>query len=117
KKSPKIPFELVNNLMIIPLEVNGTPLRFILVTGVNKPILFNVADQDSIELRNVAKIQIRGLGTGDPIDALRSTGNIFKLKGLVNPGQQLYVVLDREMNFSPSLGITIHGIIGYDLFR
>ena len=117
KKSPKIPFELVNNLMIIPLEVNGTPLRFILDTGVNKPILFNVADQDSIELRNVAKIQIRGLGTGDPIDALRSTGNIFKLKGLVNPGQQLYVVLDREMNFSPSLGITIHGIIGYDLFR
>ncbi|MBC2839081.1 aspartyl protease family protein [Robiginitalea sp. SC105] len=117
EKSPKIRFELVNNLMIIPVEVNGTPLRFILDTGVSKPILFNLSDTDSVELRNVAKIQIQGLGTGDPIDALSSAGNIFKVRGMVNPGQLVYVVLDRDMNFSPSLGVTIHGIIGYDLFR
>ena len=62
--SPKIRFELVNNLMIVPLEVNRTRLSFILDSGVSKPILFNLADQDSIELKNVRKLTIQGVGTG-----------------------------------------------------
>ncbi|MGI9546577.1 MAG: PDZ domain-containing protein, partial [Flavobacteriaceae bacterium] len=54
---------------------------------------------------------------GEPIKALVSKGNTFKIENIVNTNQQLYVVLDKEMNFSPRLGIPIHGIIGYDLFR
>lgn len=117
ESSPKIHFELVNNLIVIPLEVNGTPLRFILDSGVKKPILFNLTDQDSVALNNVSKISLQGLGEGDPIEALRSTGNVFEIAGLKNPYQEVYVVLDRSMNFSPALGINVHGIIGYDLFR
>ena len=117
QKSQKIKFELVNNLMVIPIEVNGTQLSFILDTGVTHPILFNLADRDSIQLNNVSEFEIRGLGNGDPIKALKSTNNAFRLGEIRNYSQQLYVVLDRSMNFSPSLGIPIHGIIGYDLFR
>ena len=117
KRTDKIRFQLVNNLIVIPLEVNGASLNFILDSGVSKPILFNLADQDSIELRNVAKITIRGLGTGEPIEALRSSGNTFEVGSLKNTQQELYVVLDKDMNFSPSLGFPVHGIIGYDLFR
>lgn len=117
KQSDKIRFELINNVMIIPVEVNGTPLSFILDSGVSKPILFNLADQDSIELKNVSRITIQGLGTGEPIEALTSIGNTFRLGGAINPNQPLYVVLDKGMNFSPALGIPVHGIIGYDLFR
>ncbi len=117
KKFEKVKFQLINNLIIIPIEVNGAKLSFILDSGVSKPILFNVSDQDSIQLKNVSEITIRGLGDGDPIQALSSKGNFFKLKEVRNINQLLYVVLDKEMNFSPSLGIPIHGIIGYDLFR
>lgn len=117
RSSPKIRFELVNNLMVVPLEVNGTRLSFILDSGVGKPILFNLADQDSIELHNVRKLTIQGLGSGEPIEALSSVGNTFRLASLVNPNQQVYVVLDKDLNFSPALGMPIHGIIGYDLFR
>ena len=116
-RTRKIHFELVNNLMIVPLEVNGAPLNFILDSGVSKPILFNLADQDSIELKNVSSISIRGLGTGEPVEALRSSGNTFRVGTLKNINQELYVVLDKDMNFSPSLGFPVHGIIGYDLFR
>ena len=115
--SPKIRFELVNNLMVVPLEVNGAQLSFILDSGVGKPILFNLADKDSIELKNVRKLTIQGLGTGEPIEALSSVGNTFRLASLVNHSQQVFVVLDKELNFSTSLGIPVHGIIGYDLFR
>lgn len=117
EKFEKVKFELVNNLIIVPIEVNGHKLSFILDSGVRKPILFNLSDQDSIQLNEVSEITIRGLGAGDPIKALVSTGNTFKLKGVVNRDQQVYVVLDKEMNFSPKLGIPVHGIIGYDLFR
>lgn len=116
-RTRKIHFELVNNLVIVPLEVNGASLNFIMDSGVSKPILFNLADQDSIELKNVSKITIRGLGSGEPVEALRSAGNTFGVGDLKNFNQELYVVLDKDMNFSPALGFPVHGIIGYDLFR
>ncbi len=115
--SQKVKFELINNLVVIPLEVNGAKLRFILDSGVSKPILFNLTGQDSVQLNNVTEITLKGLGGGDPIKALSSRGNYFRLKNISNKEQLLYVVMDKQMNFSPSLGIPIHGIIGYDLFR
>lgn len=117
KKFERLKFRLVNNLIVIPLQVNGTELSFILDSGVDKPILFNLSDQDSVQINNVSEIMIKGLGDGEPIRALRSHGNVFSSKFITNSDQQLYVIVDRNMNFSPSLGIPIHGIIGYDLFK
>ena len=113
----RVSFKLINNLVIIPLEINGAELTFILDSGVSKPILFNLYDQDSLQLNNVSEITINGLGEGTPIKALSSYGNTVKLKGLQNNSQQVYVVIDKDMNFSPTLGIPVHGIIGYDLFK
>ena len=117
EKFQKVKFELVNNLIIIPIEVNGAQLSFILDSGVNKPILFNLSDKDSIQINNVSEIVIKGLGEGEPINALISSSNLFRIGEVVNTDQQLYVVMDKELNLSPRLGIPVHGIIGYDLFR
>ncbi|MBO0342812.1 MAG: PDZ domain-containing protein [Bacteroidota bacterium] len=117
EKFQKIKFELINNLIIIPVEINGTELTFILDSGVSKPILFNLSESDSIPINNVSEVTIRGLGGGEPMKALSSKGNAFKLGKAKNFSQDLYVVLDREINFSTSLGIPVHGIMGYDLFR
>ncbi|HZJ20730.1 MAG TPA: retropepsin-like aspartic protease, partial [Pricia sp.] len=117
QRSERLKFRLINNLIIIPMEVNGTELSFILDSGVDKPILFNLSDQDSVQINNVSEITIKGLGDGKPIKALRSHGNTFRSKYIENSDQQLFVVLDKDMNFSPTLGIPIHGIMGYDLFR
>ncbi|MBT8301502.1 MAG: aspartyl protease family protein [Maribacter sp.] len=117
QKYQKIKFQLINNLIIVPIEVNGSELSFVLDSGVNRPILFNLTDQDSLQINNVSEIKIRGLGEGEPIKALSSTNNTFKLKNLKNYDQLLYVILDKSLNFSTSLGIPVHGIIGYDLFK
>lgn len=117
QKHEKVKFQLINNLVIVPVEVNGTPLSFVLDTGVSTPILFNISDKDSIQINEVSEITIQGLGEGEPIQALRSRNNSFRLGGIENRSQRLYVVLDKSLNFSPSLGIPVHGIIGYDLFR
>lgn len=117
KKYQKIRFELINNLIILPVEINGSKLTFVLDSGVSKPILFNLSDQDSLQINNVSEVTIRGLGGGEPMKALSSKGNAFKLGSAKNYNQDLYVVMDKGINFSTSLGIPVHGILGYDLFR
>ncbi|MRI00460.1 PDZ domain-containing protein [Kriegella sp. EG-1] len=117
KKHQKIKFQLINNLIVLPIEVNGAQLSFILDTGVRKPILFNLEDHDPVHLNEVSEITIRGLGEGEPIKALSSKGNTFKLNTIENNEQQLFIILDSDLNFSPNLGIPVHGIIGYDLFK
>jgi len=117
EKFQKVRFQLINNVMVIPLEVNGAELSFIFDSGVSSPILFNLVENDSIQLNKVSEVTIRGLGRGEPIQALSSTDNEFKIGSILNSNQNLYVVLDESLNFSTSLGIPVHGIIGYDLFR
>ncbi|MGY8914728.1 MAG: PDZ domain-containing protein, partial [Flavobacteriales bacterium] len=117
EKFQKVKFQLINNLMIIPVEVNGAKLSFLLDSGVGTPILFNLSGQDSVQIKNVTEIAIKGLGEGEPMKGLSSVGNFFKINSITNRSQKLYVVLDKDINFSPSLGIPVHGIIGYDLFR
>ncbi len=117
KKFEKIKFELVNNLMVIPVELNNAKLSFILDTGVSSPILFNLMEQDSVQINNVSEIMLRGLGDGDPIQALRSSGNVVQIGNAKSFNMSLHVVLDKDINFSTSLGIPVHGIIGYDLFK
>ncbi|MEP4946275.1 MAG: retropepsin-like aspartic protease, partial [Flavobacteriaceae bacterium] len=117
QKFEKISFQLINNLIIIPLEINGEELTFVLDSGVRKPILFNISETDSLQINDVSEITIRGLGDGEPMKALSSKGNVFKLGKARNSSQGLFVVLDKEINFSTSLGIPVHGILGFDLFR
>lgn len=113
----KVKFQLINNLIIIPLQINGQKLNFILDTGVNKTILFNLTRNDSLGLNNVKRIQLKGLGIGKPVDALLSKNNMFQVGDLINPNEDLYVILRDQFNMSAKMGLTVHGIIGYDLLK
>ncbi|WP_299552778.1 aspartyl protease family protein [Seonamhaeicola sp.] len=118
KQSDKIGFKLINNLMVVPVEVNGVELSFILDTGVSKPIIFNFLNvSDTLKIKNTETFFIRGLGAGEPVEALKSSGNIFRIGDAIKLDQDLYAVYGLGMNFGPRLGVPIHGIIGLDLFR
>ena len=52
KDKQRINFKLINNLIVIPLKINGKELSFILDSGVGKTILFNISQNDSIGLNN-----------------------------------------------------------------
>ncbi|NQZ44054.1 MAG: aspartyl protease family protein [Flavobacteriaceae bacterium] len=103
--------------MVVPVELNGAKLSFILDTGVSNPILFNLTDQDSVQINDVTEITLRGLGEGEPMKALKSRHNNFAIGNAKSFDQSMYVVLDKDLNFSTSLGVPVHGIIGYDLFK
>ena len=117
-KKDKIKFELINNLIVIPVEVNGVELTFLLDSGVSKPILFNIINlSDSLKIKNLETVYIRGLGGEGSIAAMKSKNNVLKIGDAINVSQEIYVVFDENINFTPRLGIPIHGIIGYDLLK
>jgi len=110
-------FKLVNNLIVIPIKVNGNNLNFLLDTGVNNSIMFNLDIKDSLKLKNIQKVRLRGLGEGDYLDAFKSTQNLFRIGRITNGNHMIYLIPGKEFELSSSLGMNISGIVGGDLFR
>jgi len=118
EKSDKIYFKLINNLIIIPVELNGVELSFLLDTGVTKPILFNILNfSNKLEVKNKELIYLRGLGEEQTVEALKSTDNILKIGKTINLHQDIYAINDPDIDFAARLGLPIHGIIGYDFLK
>lgn len=117
KKKISIPFQLANNLIIVPVELNGVKLNFLLDTGVEKTILFSLEEIDSVHFHNVEKIKIRGLGSGKSIDAFHAMNNKLELTDFIDVSHELYIIMDQDVNFSSHLGIPVHGILGYHFFK
>lgn len=117
KKTISIPFQLANNLIIIPVELNGVKLNFLLDTGVDSTILFSLEEADSITFNDIEKIKIKGLGKGKSIDALHSKNNQLFINEFIDKNHEVFIILDQDVNFSSQLGIVIHGIIGYHFFK
>jgi len=117
KTKVSIPFKLINNLIIIPVKVNGVELNFLLDTGVEETILFSLDEKEEVKLFDVQQITLKGLGSQAPIQGLRSSKNILTLSGLECKNHDILIVLDQEFNFSSTLGIPVNGIIGYPFFE
>ncbi len=112
-----IPFKLINNLIFIPINVNGVELNFLLDSGVEETILFSMEDKKEVSFFNVEKITLRGLGSESSIEGLKSKNNILEIKGLKSTNHLLYIVLDQSFNLSSHIGIPVNGIIGYNFLR
>lgn len=116
-KSSKIRFQLINNIIVLPVELNGVQLSFVLDTGVSRPILFNLVNTDSLQIKNTEVSYLRGLGSNGSIEALKSKGNILKVGEAISVNTDVSMVFDPSINFTPRLGVSVHGIIGYNIFK
>ncbi len=116
-KKAVIPFQFINNLIFIPINVNGAELTFLLDTGVSETILFSLENKE-LKLSNVEKIKFSGLGGSLSIDGLKSERNLGKIGNeIVNTSMSLYIIIDEEFNISPHVGIPVNGVIGYHFFK
>ena len=118
RKSVKIPFKFVHNLIIIPVRINNSqPLNFILDSGVKNILITHLFFSDSLELNEVDKISVRGLGEGHSIEAYQSKGNDLHMPGIRGVNNQVYVLMEDVFNLSMRMGMPVHGIIGFDIFK
>lgn len=114
----KIPFKFVHNLIIIQARINNSvPLNFILDSGVKNILITRLYFTDSLELNDVNKISVRGLGEGHSIEAYESKGNNLHMPGIRGVNNKVYVLMEDVFNLSMRMGMPVHGIIGYDIFK
>ena len=112
-----IPFKFINNLIFIPIKVNGVELNFLMDSGVEETILFSMDDKKEVSFFNVEKITLRGLGSEESIEGLKSRNNTLEVNGLKSTNHLLYIVLDQSFNLSYHIGIPVNGIIGYNFLK
>jgi len=112
-----VPFTFVDNLIIIPVEINNTKLNMLLDSGSEPSLIFSFPENDTIQLYNTKKIKISGMGNEEMAEGIFSDKNTANVSGYVNKGFDLLVILDESLNFSSRIGIPVNGILGYSFFK
>jgi hypothetical protein len=117
-KSITIDFKTASNLIIIPVTINESDtLNFILDTGVRFPIITELPFVNKLNLNYLMPVQVKGLGEGQELTAYRSGNNTMKLNGLTARNQEVQMIIDENFQISHMLGIPVHGLIGFNLFK
>ena len=117
-KSITIKFKSSSNLIIIPVTINESDtLNFILDTGVRYPIITELPFINKLNLNYLMPVQIKGLGEGIELTAYRSANNTISMKGLTAQNQEVQMIIDENFQISHILGIPVHGLIGFNLFK
>ncbi len=117
-RSVSFKFKTASNLIIVPVVINDSDtLNFILDTGVRSPIITELPYVNKLSLNFMQPFEISGLGQGEPLTAYRSGNNTMKIEGLIAQNQVVNMIIDESFQFSQVLGIPVHGLIGFDLFK
>lgn len=112
-----IKFKLINNLIFIPVNVNGVELNFMLDSGIAETLLFSLENKN-VDFKNIEKITFKGLGESVSIEALKSIKNDIKIgENYIDKSHTIYLVLDQDFNISQDIGVPVNGIIGYYFFK
>lgn len=118
KKSITIDFKSSSNLIIIPVAINNSDtLNFILDTGVKYPIITELPFVNKLNLNYLQPIDVKGLGDGEELTAYKSGNNTISLNGLVAYDQEIHMIINESFQISQILGIPVHGMIGFNLFK
>lgn len=117
KSKITIPIEIYNNLIIVPVVLNGKlPLKFILDTGVRTTILTEKAFSDFLHLTYARKYTISGPGGVKLIDAYITNNVSIDMPGIHGEGHAMLVLDQDYLELRNYLGTDVHGILGYELF-
>jgi hypothetical protein len=118
EKRISIKFESASNLIIIPVTINDSDtLNFILDTGVRYPIITELPFVNKLNLNYMLPVEIKGLGEGTNLTAYRSGNNTMQIEGLTARNQEVQMIIDEKFQISHMLGIPVHGLIGFNLFK
>ena len=118
KNSFTLNFEFINNLMVIPIRINNsTQLNMVLDSGSPYTIILDLRDLEELILNKGRQITIGGLGHGNQFTAYDSRYNELSLGKATKKDAQLILMIESELDLSKFLGMDVHGIVGYDVFK
>ncbi|EOR93476.1 hypothetical protein ADIARSV_3361 [Arcticibacter svalbardensis MN12-7] len=118
RKQQTLEFKLVKNLIVIPVKINQKgPYNFLLDTGIGMCLITNPSLIDTLNLTNLGSIRITGFGQGNELRASIASKISMQI-GRTQTDSIPAIILNQDLlELSETLGIPIHGLIGYDFFN
>ena len=118
KKKVHIPFEVYNNLVVIPIKLNGVvPLSFVVDSGVRSSIITEKLITDILRLPYSRKITVNGPGDYIILEAYVINSVDIVLDGAIGSDQSILVLEEDYLHLRNHLGTEVHGMLGYDIFN
>lgn len=118
KRMVRIPFYSSNNLIILPVSINGSEsVNFLVDTGVKSNILFSKKLGDALGLEYTRRINIVGADGAEQIMAQVSPINTLDLGEVEGRLQSLLVLEDDFFELEAVIGVPVYGVIGYEFFK
>ncbi|MEO9503115.1 MAG: aspartyl protease family protein [Nonlabens ulvanivorans] len=118
-KKEIIPFELASNLIIVPVQVNGVLLNFIVDTGSTRTVVFDFKGIDTLNIKKEKIVRYSGKKNNvDFVEAYFSDNNIITIgRGLIDSSAEIVVMKQSNSYFVERLGMNVNGILGTDFFK
>src|SRR5690606_16510200 len=113
-----VPFFQVNNLIIIPVSINGgPPLNFLFDTGVKSNILFSKSIGTQLGMTYSRKLNLVGADGQTVLTASVSTNNHLDLGDIEGTMQAVLVLEEDFLELEKVIGVPVFGVIGYEFFK
>lgn len=117
KSSLEIPFAYHGGFIIMEATINKKEkLKFILDTGAENIILFDLAKARSLEIKEHKKINLWGSDLENNVPAYISRQNKISLHGTESIIKDFLILEDDILNLANLIGIPIDGLIGGRMF-
>ena len=113
----KIPFEWKSNLIIIPINIQGVELNFLVDTGVGHTLIFDNHKAQQLGFNQDHHYLLRGLGDQPALEAFQVKIDRVQIADLYLEHITALVLPESEFILSKRVGTHIDGIIGHDLFE
>ena len=116
--SETLSFTFRNNLIIIPLTINGEgPFNFVLDTGVGVLLITDPSLKDSLNLKSLRTITITGFGEGKDLDANITSPLAIVINSDIRASIPAAILKADVFGLSAYTGMPIHGLIGAEFFN
>ncbi len=118
QKKVEMPFENLNNLIVIPVQINHLlTLKFILDSGVGNTILTDKILCDFLHVTLDRKVSIPVVGTKQNVDVFISHNADLNLPDIAGKGMNMLVLEEDYLDLRSYLGENVQGILGNQIFN
>lgn len=112
-----VPFEYHNNFIVINVNVQGLPLKFIVDTGAEHSILLKKEISDILGIQYDRRVRIMGADLTTQIFAYISHRLELKLENTVSVKTDLLILEEDFIELDKLVGVNIFGILGSNVLK
>lgn len=113
----RIPFEYYNNFVVINVNFEGLPLRFIVDTGAEHTILLQKEITDLLRIDYDRRVRLMGADLSEELYGYTVSGASIKIGERGNILTNIVVLEDNFLNLDNLIGLDIHGILGSNVLK